>query len=66
MDVINSLIKQGVWPNIYKTEYITPIPKVFPPAKLKNLRNISGLMALDKFSEKLIAKIMMEDMKASM
>ena len=35
MDVINSLIKQGVWPNIYKTEYITPIPKVFPPAKGK-------------------------------
>ena len=26
--VINSSIRQGVWPDIYKTEYITPVPKL--------------------------------------
>ena len=40
-NVINSAIKQGVWPSMIKTEFITPVPKVYPPKKLKNLRSIS-------------------------
>ena len=34
-NVINQAIIKGVWPDIFKTEFITPIPKVFPPKKLK-------------------------------
>ena len=62
-NVLNSSIKQGIWPTIFKTEYVTPVPKVFPPTKLKNLRSISGLMTMDKIFEKLIGQAMIEDMK---
>ena len=48
---------------MFKIEYVTPVPKVFPPRKLKNLRSISGLMTLDKQFEKLIEEIMLSDMK---
>ena len=51
-NMLNSAIKQGVWPDIFKTEYVTPVPKVYPPRKLQNLRSISGLMTLDKVFEK--------------
>ena len=64
-NVLNSAIKQGVWPTIFKTEYVTPVPKVFPPKKLKNLRSISGLMTFDKIFEKLIGQAMIEDMKTN-
>ena len=50
-DVINQAIIKGVWPDIFKTEFITPIPKVFPPKKLKNLRSKSGLMTIIKVFE---------------
>ena len=36
-NVLNSAIKEGVCPTIFKTEYVTPVPKVFHPTKLKNL-----------------------------
>ena len=35
-NVINCAVKQGVWPNMFKTEFITPVPKVYPPKQLKN------------------------------
>jgi hypothetical protein len=63
-DVINSSIKQGVWPDIFKLEIVTPVPKVYPPKNIDDLRNISGLLNLDKIAEKLISKMMIEDMKA--
>ena len=43
---------------------VTPIPKVTPPKSIEDLRNISGLLNLDKIAEKLIAKMMISDMKA--
>ena len=42
--LINSCLSQGVYPNIWKVEYVTPVPKVLPPEKLKDLRKISGLL----------------------
>ena len=62
-DVINASIKQGAWPDIFKMEIITPIPKVSPPKNVEDLRNISGLLNLDKIAEKIIAKLMISDMK---
>ena len=42
------------------------MPKVFPPTKIDELRNISGLLNLDKVAEKVIAKMMIADMKSKL
>ena len=65
-DVINASIRQGVWPNIFKMEIVTPVPKVSPPKNIEDLRNISGLPNLDKIAEKVIAKLIISDMKAKL
>ena len=62
--VINTSIRQGCWPDIFKLEIVTPVPKVFPPKTVEELRNISGLLNLNKIAEKIIFKMMIEDMKA--
>ena len=63
-DVINSSLKQGIWPNIFKLEIVTPVPKVYPSKNIDELRNISGLLNLDKIAEKIISKLMIGDMKS--
>ena len=55
-DCLNSAIKQGRWPDIFKMEIVTPIPKQIPPQDISHLRNISGLLNLNKIGEKLISK----------
>ena len=45
---------------------MTPIPKVTNPKEISELRNISGLMNLDKVMEKIICARVIEDMKASL
>ena len=62
-NVINSMIRQGCWPDILKLETVTPVPKVNPPKTVDQLRNISGLLNLDKIAEKIISKMMISDMK---
>ena len=61
--ILNTSIQQGCWPNILKLEIVTPVPKVFPPKEIDDLRNISGLLNLDKIAEKIIAKMMIADMR---
>ena len=61
--VLNAMIRQGCWPGILKLEVVTPVPKVFPPKTVDQLRNISGLLNLDKIAEKIISKMMISDMK---
>ena len=65
-NVINASLKQGKWPDIYKLEIVTPVPKEFPPKDVDQLRNISGLLNLDKVSEKIISKMIISDMKGKM
>ena len=62
-DMINSSVKQGIWPEIFKMEIVTPVPKQYPPKSVEHLRNISGLLNLDKVAEKLISRLMIADMK---
>ena len=62
-EVINTSIKQGCWPDIFKLEIVTPVPKVPKPKTLTELRNISGLLNLSKITEKIIAKMIIADMK---
>ena len=61
--IINSAIKNGEYPNIFKHEIITPVPKSFPCSSINQLRNISGLLQLDKVMESLISKLIIQDMK---
>ena len=65
-DVINSSVTCGLWPDTWKIESVTPVPKVFPPKLIKNLRNISGLVTFNKVEEQLIGKLIMSDMKESL
>ena len=56
-------MKFGVWGKIYKSESVTPVPKVYPPQTVDDLRNISGLLTFDKIAEKMIAEVIISDMK---
>ena len=62
-DIINSSIRKGVWPEIFKMEIVTPVPKKKPTKTMDQLRNISGLLNLSKIAEKLISKLIIADMK---
>ena len=66
--IINSCIQQGFWPELFKSEIVTPVPKVaVPNPKTRDdLRNISGLMNLNKVMEKLVCPLVVEDMKSSL
>ena len=65
-NIINASVRQGIWPNIFKVESVTPVPKVFPPNNIDDLRNISGLLNLNKIAEKIISKMLIEDMRESL
>ena len=65
-DIFNSSLRQGQYPKSYKFEVCTPVPKVYPPQTVSQLRNISGLLTFDKVFEKLLAQLMLSDMEASM
>ena len=63
-NVINASIRQGTWPSICKMEIVTPVPKEHPTKSIDQLRNISGLTNLNKVFEKLIIRLVVDDMKA--
>ena len=65
-DVINTGIRLGQWPDIYKIETITPVPKVHPPRLLDQLRPISNLFTYSKVGEKIISNLMVQDMVKKM
>ena len=50
--LINECIVRGNWPKFLKLEIVTPVPKVSKPETIDQLRNISGLMNLDKIMER--------------
>ena len=57
--IINKAIRDGVWPDLLKTEMVTPVPKVSQPKSTDDLRPIAGLMTLNKVFEKVICKYSM-------
>ena len=63
--IVNYCLTNGIYPDIWKLEYITPVPKVNPPEKLCDLRRISGLLSLSKITDKIIAEIIAQDMQLS-
>ena len=56
-------MRLGEWSKLYKSEMITPVPKTFPPRSVDELRNISGLLTFNKVAEKLVAELMISEMK---
>ena len=61
---MNTSLKRGEYPEVYKYEISTPLPKVYPPEKMKQMTNISGLLNFDKVMEKMISELMIKDMRA--
>ena len=57
---------RGEYPNLYKKDVCTPVPKKYPPKETSDLRNISGLLTFDKVLQTLLAELMMEDMKTNL
>ena len=64
--IYNISLRSGQYPQIYKFEVSTPVPKSQPLESVSQLRNISGLLTFDKAFEKLLAQLMVSDMEAKM
>ena len=63
--IMNTMFKNGEFPLLWKHEIQTPIPKTYPPTQISDLRNISGLMNLEKVAEKILAEMIISDTKAN-
>ena len=55
-------ILHGQYPDIWKFETITPVPKVYPTEHVQQLRKISGLKNFAKISESFLAEFITSDM----
>ena len=62
-DILTRAILYGEYPDIYKLEVVTPVPKVFPPKTVKDLRKIAGTQNFSRIFEKFLSETMIEDMK---
>ena len=51
---------------LWKYEYVTPVPKVFPPETTDDLRKISGTKNFSKFFEALLSEPIIQDMAPNM
>ena len=65
-DIFNTGLRRGEYPDIYKYEICTPVPKSHPTQNITQLRNISGLFNFDKIYEKLISQLIISDMEAKL
>ena len=64
-DVINSMVRLGEYPNIWKIEIVSPVPKSYPTLTMNDFRKIAGLKNFSKVSEKIISKWLISDMSES-
>ena len=62
-DILNTMVKRGEYPYIWKKEIQTPVPKVFPPTNVRQLRNISGLLNFDKVAQSIFGEMITSDMQ---
>ena len=65
-NIYNTATLDGAWPNIWKCEFVTPLPKVYPTNSTDELRKIAGTKNLSKLYEALLAECIVKDMKPSM
>ena len=64
--ILNCSIRNGEYPDIWKDEIATPIPKTHPTSSINDLRNISGLLNCDKISETMLAELIMSDIEQNL
>ena len=64
-NIINSIFELGSYPQIWKREVITPVPKSYPSPTINKLRPISGILNFAKVADKLIADLITSDMSES-
>ena len=62
-NIFNSCTLEGSWPEEWKYEYVTPVPKVHPPQTTDDLRKISLTKNLSKLYEALLADIIIHDIQ---
>ena len=62
-NIINCGMSAGHWPKYYKREMITPTPKQFPAESREMLRPIANLFNFNKTMEKIVAEMVISDMK---
>ena len=43
-----------------------PVPKVYPPKNIEDLRDISGLLTFDKVAQKIIGELLVQDLKVKL
>ena len=60
-DIINTCMEEGVYPQLWKFETISPVPKVTHPKILKDLRKISSTSDYSKVFESFLKDWLMED-----
>ena len=61
-DILNCMVEKGEFPNLWKLEMVTPVPKIYPPGTVNDLRKISGLKKISKIAEKILGKHLISDM----
>ena len=61
-NIFNTATLEGIWPKSWKVEYVTPVPKVYPPEKIDDLRKIATTKNLSKIYEALLSDYITEDM----
>jgi hypothetical protein len=65
-NILNTSTLSGVWPLLWKYEYVTPVPKVYPPETTDDLRKISGTKNFSKIFEALLSEPIIQDMAPNM
>ena len=64
--IFNSSLSSGIFPSAWKLSYISPIPKVNPPASFNDLRPISLTPLFSKVFEGFLTKYIMTDISESL
>ena len=61
--IFNLAFSQEKWPTIWKTEFVTPIPKVTAPTSYNELRNISCTVLFSKILEYFVLRKAKEEIQ---
>ena len=62
--IYNTCTIEGIWPNIWKHELVTPVPKTHPPQDIDDMRKIAGTKNLSKVYESLLSDSIIGDINA--
>ena len=61
--IINSIFETYSYPELWKTEVITPIQKCYPASTMKELRPISQILVFPKIFDRILAEYLSEDLE---